>query len=109
MHLHASCNAGLPPMSIEVEPGAQGAGMTGTQGIGVRTPSAAAVAAATVGFAMDEHIPKGGMFLIGMLSIMVAAGAPTRVWFSGVTMSALGATPNEQLIIAPAVTSLGIG
>ena len=35
------------------DPGAQGAGMTGTHGIGVRTPSAAAVAAATVGFAGD--------------------------------------------------------
>jgi hypothetical protein len=48
------------------EPGTQGAGVTGTQGIGVKTPSAAAVAAATVGFASDWHIPKGGMFAIGM-------------------------------------------
>lgn len=33
--------------------GAHGAVMTGMQGMGVRTPYAAAVAEATVGFAMD--------------------------------------------------------
>lgn len=35
------------------EPGAHGAAVTGTQGIGVRTPIAAAVAEATVGLAID--------------------------------------------------------
>jgi hypothetical protein len=35
------------------------------QGIGVKTPSAAAVAAATVGFANDVHMPKGIMLTIG--------------------------------------------
>lgn len=41
------------------EPGIQGAVVTGMQGIGVKTPNAAAVAEATVGFAGDEHMPKG--------------------------------------------------
>jgi hypothetical protein len=39
--------------------------MTGMQGIGVNTPCAAVVAEATVGFARDMHIPKGGIFTIG--------------------------------------------
>ena len=77
-HAHTHCeelfNAGLLAMSTVGDPGAQGAGMTGTHGIGVSTPRAAAVAAATVGFASDWHIPNGGMFTIGMLSMMVAAG-----------------------------------
>jgi hypothetical protein len=51
---------------------------TGTHGIGVITPSLAAVAAATSGFESVEHISK-----VGMLSIiefmMVAAGRPSMV------------------------------
>lgn len=47
-------------------PGVQGAGVTGIQGIGVKTPAAADVALATVGFAKDEHMPKGFTFAIGM-------------------------------------------
>ena len=35
------------------DPGDQGAGKTGVQGIGVKTPNAAAVADATVGLAND--------------------------------------------------------
>jgi len=109
MHLQPSCNAGLLETRILTEPGAQGAGMTGTHGMGVRTPSAAVVAAATVGLAMDEHMAKGGMFFIGILSMMVAPGAPTSNLFSGVTTRALGAAPKLHVIMAPAVTSFGIG
>jgi len=47
-------------------PGIQGAGVFGMHGIGVSTPNAAAVAAATIGFAMDIHMPKGMIFVIGM-------------------------------------------
>jgi hypothetical protein len=36
------------------------------QGIGVSTPNAAAVAAATAGLAGDIHIPNGMMFVMGM-------------------------------------------
>jgi hypothetical protein len=43
----------------------QGAGVFGIQGIGVSTPIAAAVAAATIGFAGDMQTPNGGMFTIG--------------------------------------------
>ena len=46
-------------------PGIQGAEVTGIQGIGVSTPSAAAVAAMTIGFVGELHIAKGMMFFIG--------------------------------------------
>ena len=58
-------SAGLPPTSTVGEPGTQGAGITGMQGMGVSTPIAAAVADATVGLAIDEHIPKGMTFTNG--------------------------------------------
>jgi len=47
-------------------PGTHGAGVLGIQGMGVSTPRAAAVAAATVGFASDVHTPKGMMLTMGM-------------------------------------------
>lgn len=47
-------------------PTTHGAGVLGTQGIGVSTPDAADVAEATVGLASDEQTPKGGMFVIGL-------------------------------------------
>ena len=65
MHLHVFFTAGFPPTNTVGDPGAQGAAVTGTQGIGVKTPSAAAVAAATCGFAMEVHIPKGMILTIG--------------------------------------------
>ena len=58
-------SAGLFPTSTRGDPGVQGAGVTGTQGMGVSTPSAAAVAAATWGLASEEHMPKGMMFFMG--------------------------------------------
>ena len=70
MHLHVLFTAGFPPTNTVGEPGAQGAAVTGTH----RTPIAAAVAAATCGFAMDVHIPNGIIFTIGWLSVMHAGG-----------------------------------
>lgn len=67
-------SAGIFLMSTVGEPGIQGEVVTGIQGIGVRTPSAAAVAAATMGLAMEEHIPKGNIFTMGILSIILAKG-----------------------------------
>ena len=46
-------------------PGIQGAMVTGWQGMGVSTPSAVAVAAATCGLARLMHMPKGGMLTKG--------------------------------------------
>jgi len=52
-------------MRIVGFPGVHGADKHGMQGIGDKTPKAAAVAAATVGFAMEWHIPNGRIFLNG--------------------------------------------
>lgn len=65
IHLHVLFNAGFPPTNTVGDPGAHGAAITGIQGIGVKTPMAADVAAATCGFAIEVHIPKGIMFTIG--------------------------------------------
>ena len=58
-------SAGWLPIVTVGEPGDQGALVTGMQGWGVRTPRAAAVAAATCGLDGLVHIPKVGMFIIG--------------------------------------------
>ncbi len=97
IHLLELFSAGLLPIITVGEPGTQGAEVTGMQGWGVKTPLAAVVAAATWGLANELHMPKGMIFFIGMLSMIVAAGilvALTR--FSGVTIKALGATPKEH-------------
>src|SRR5262245_33416223 len=86
------------------EPGAHGAGITGTHGIGVSTPSAAAVAAATVGLAIDWHMPNGGILAIGTLSMMLAAGGPCPSTVGTGTINELGAIPKLHIIIAPMET-----
>ena len=74
--------AGLPPIRTVGEPGTHGIG-TGTQGIGVSTPSAAAVAATTVGLATEVHIPNGGMLAPVSESVMgrfdSTVGRPTEL------------------------------
>ena len=87
-------------------PGSHGAGVAGTQGIGVRIPSAAEVAAATVGLAGEEHIPNGIMLTMGVLSRMLAAGmVPARI-VGRMTISEQGATPKLQVAIAPMQTCI---
>jgi hypothetical protein len=90
-------------------PGVQGDGVTGMHGIGVSTPRAADVAAATSGFAIDMHIPNGMMFTIGMWSTMLASGCSavfTRL--TGRTTSELGAIPKLHCIIAPMHTCIAM-
>ena len=87
------------------EPGVHGAGVSGTHGIGVNAPMAAAVAEATVGFAKLLHIPKVAIFM-GLLSMIVAAGnLPARTLLSGVTIKGQGANPKGHLSVAVATTS----
>src|SRR5690349_7684181 len=74
MHWDPAVSAGLFPINVVGAPGVHGADVAGMQGIGVSTPSAAEVAAATCGLARLMHIPNGGMFTIGALSMIVAAG-----------------------------------
>jgi len=90
-------------------PGIHGATVAGTQGMGVNTPSAAAVADATTGFAIDEHAPKVGIFAKGAKSMMVAAGIPDEVTVgSDVTIKLAGATPKGHMSNAPVTTCIGI-
>ena len=65
MHLDVLSSIGWPPSITVGAPGTQGAEVAGMHGIGVNTPMAAAVAAATAGFAGDMHMPNGVMFAIG--------------------------------------------
>jgi hypothetical protein len=109
MQVEVLFKAGMPPIMQVAEPGVHGEVVTGTHGIGVSTPRAAAVAEATAGLAMDIHMPKVGMFVIGMKSIMFAAGAVALVLFTGRTLRADGATPKEHIITAPEVTCEGMG
>jgi hypothetical protein len=79
------------------------------QGMGVKTPIAAEVAAATVGFAIDIHIPNGRMFTIGTWSIMLASGIwSVNTRCTGNTTRLLGATPNVHVICAPMHTCIAI-
>lgn len=107
IHLHVLFSAGFPPTNTVGDPGAHGAAITGIQGIGVKTPKAAAVAAATCGFAMDVHIPKGMMFVIGMLSMIHAAGILLHITLAfGRTLSTDGAIPKLHISCAPEVTTI---
>lgn len=91
-------------------PGTQGAEVAGTQGMGVKTPIAAEVAEATVGFAMDLHTPKDGMFAMGLKSMVVAAGFLSIITICpGRMVSGAGAAPIEHWRSAPVVTKSGMG
>ena len=81
--------------------GIHGAGTTGTHGIGVNTPRAAAVAAATMGFANDWHMPNGAILAPGATSVMVATGRPSTIGRGATTDRVEGARPNVHMIIAP--------
>src|SRR5471030_780853 len=107
-HMHISFDelfsAGILPISTVGEPGTHGAVVAGMHGIGVSTPSAAAVAAATIVLASDWHMPNGRMFTIGLLSMMLASGTAVSTALAGNTISVPGATPKLHLSIAPMQT-----
>ena len=108
MHLQLLSNAGILAI-ISFPPGIQGAAMTGMQGMGVSTPKAAAVAEATVGLAIDWHIPKGMMLTMGLLSMILAMGLfCTKGRMGSITMKDDGAIPNVHCSIAPAQTNCPI-
>jgi hypothetical protein len=90
------------------EPGAHGAGVIGTQGMGVSTPSAAVVAAATAGLAGQVHMPKGGMLTIGTWSRMLAAIIEPVTMGLGVALSMLGTRPKVQVIEALVQVCMGM-
>jgi hypothetical protein len=108
MHLDVLFNAGILPTSTVGEPGTHGAATTGTQGIGVSAPKAAAVAEATVGLAIELHIPKGRILTIGLLSIMLAIGMEVITRLTGNTIKVLGAAPKLHVREAPPHTTCPI-
>jgi hypothetical protein len=65
---------------------------------------AAAVAAITIGLAIDEQVPKGSTLSIGTLSMMFASGTLVMTILVGSTMNELGAAPKVHLSIAPMQT-----
>jgi len=104
-------STGTPLITTFAEPGVHGPTGTGTQGIGVRTPRAADVAAATAGFAGELHIPNVGMFAIGIESAMVATGCPPAVTGGpfGTAVSGIGGPrPIAHDSMAALTTSGGI-
>src|SRR5438876_4574808 len=95
-------NAGWFASVTVGEPATHGDGVTGMHGIGVSTPIAAAVAAATIGLDGDWHIPNGMILTIGMWSWMLAAGTlDVLTMCSGSTTRLLGAMPMVHLSRAP--------
>lgn len=65
-HLDVLFRAGILAINTVGAPGAQGVIVIGIHGIGVNTPKAAAVAAATIGFDGELQAPNGIIFTIGM-------------------------------------------
>jgi hypothetical protein len=108
MHLLLFVKAGIFITFTCILPGAQGAVSTGTHGMGVSTPMAADVAEATVGLAIDWHMPNVGM-LAGVKSMVVAINMFIHLGRSGtVTISEHGAIPKLHWSIAPIVTKFPI-
>jgi len=109
LHFESSDSA-FNPWTVTMDaPGDQGAASTGMQGIGVRAPIAAAVAAATSGLAWVWHIPKGATLSMGTKSMTVAAGCSSASEpFTGSTVKEDGAIPWLHLSFAPLTTSLAM-
>jgi hypothetical protein len=106
MHMHLSrlVASGTPPAVWVGAPGAQGIPVAGTQGCGVNTPEAAAVAEITAGLLGELHMPNGIMFTMGAVCTIVAVGtigcgAPG----TGVATKVDGAAPKVHCSTAPVV------
>lgn len=93
--------AGFPPMSKAGLPGAHGPVITGIQGMGVKAPMAAAVAAATVGLAREVQVPKGGILTMGIWSKTEARAMDDMTLAAGSTFKTDGAAPKEHCMAAP--------
>ena len=63
--------------------------------------AAAAVAAATIGFAILVHIPNGRILIKGLLSMILAHGVGASVLAVGKTIKVEGAAPKVHCVAAP--------
>lgn len=88
---------GLPKIFTIGLTGVHGDGTTGTQGIGVKTPLFAMVAANTTGFLIFLHIPKGKMLKHGIKSMTDDDGKKQIVTGEGRGIRGEGAAPKEHL------------
>ena len=88
-------NAGWPRTITVGEPGAHGAAVAGTQGVG--TPAAADV--------RILQVPNGIIFVMGTLSMMLAVGFVSPVTVGTTTAKTEGAEPIGHCNWAPIVTS----
>lgn len=105
LHFDVELSAGMLLTSTVADPGAHGATVTGVQGPGVSTPSAAAVSDAVAGFDSDMHTPNGVMFKNGLLSMIVAMGLlVASVMFVGSTVIGVGAAPKLHIRLSPITT-----
>lgn len=96
-HTHDFSRAGAPCTNKSGLPGIHGAWVLGIQGMGVSTPIAADVAAATVGLASERHSPNGAMLTSGLWSVILAIGLPVRsTVLMGNTVSIDGLMPIEH-------------
>ena len=88
MVLLSSVKAGMLAIKTSVLPGVQGIVGIGRQGWGFKTPWLAVVAAAVSGLVSVVQLPKGGIFTIGLKSIILAAGwFSSRIRLSGKTVN----------------------
>jgi hypothetical protein len=97
-------STGIPSIST-VLGATQGSTTIGRQGAGVGTPRARAVSAITSGFIGDSHNVKGGIFTIGMMLRILAAGKSLAKTPSGSTINTDGATPKSHSISVPSVAT----
>ena len=103
--LQVLVSAGIPSIIKSGLPGIHGVVTTGTQGAGVNTPMAAAVAEITAGLEGDEHMPKVEMLTPGAKSLTFNFGMfDKETILEGLAIKGQGLVPNEQLIIAEDVT-----
>lgn len=97
---------GFPPIFTAL-PGVHNPMGLGTQGCGVKTPNAAEVAEATMGFTREVHIPQVPTLLMGATSCTVAMGFPPALQVScDVTFNTPVPTPIVHIIVAPLTTVL---
>jgi len=102
-------SAGCPATVTAGEPGTQGDTVAGTQGCGVNTPLASAVAAMTCGLVGLLQIPNGLMLAIGAKSMMVAADTlPPCTGLAGDAASEDGDAPKLQVRTAPSTTRMAM-
>ena len=108
--IQGSVSSGIPPKTAVGDPGAQGPAGVGVQGMGVRTPIAAAVAPATAGLARLSQTPKGRTFKKGVIFMIVPICVPPNTMGEGRNIREAGAAPMEQADMAPdTTTGAGMG